>query len=38
MALKDSLIEADLGIDGVTESVLYVAGVGLPMPVKTAPA
>jgi SagB-type dehydrogenase family enzyme len=28
-ALKDSLIERDLGIDGVTESVLYVAGVGL---------
>jgi SagB-type dehydrogenase family enzyme len=27
-ALKDSLIEADLGIDGVTESVLYVTGVG----------
>jgi SagB-type dehydrogenase family enzyme len=31
MALKDSLIEADLGIDGVTESVLYVAGAGVPM-------
>ena len=30
MALKDSLIEKDLRIDGVTESVLYVAGVGLP--------
>lgn len=30
MALKDSLIEKDLGIDGVTESVLYVAGVGAP--------
>jgi SagB-type dehydrogenase family enzyme len=29
-ALKDSLIEKDLGIDGITESVLYVAGVGLP--------
>ncbi len=28
-ALKDTLIEADLGIDGVSESVLYVAGVGL---------
>jgi SagB-type dehydrogenase family enzyme len=27
-ALKDSLIENDLGIDGITESVLYVAGVG----------
>jgi len=30
MALKDSVIEADLGIDGITESILYVAGVGLP--------
>jgi SagB-type dehydrogenase family enzyme len=30
MALNDSLIEKDLKIDGVTESVLYVAGVGLP--------
>jgi SagB-type dehydrogenase family enzyme len=29
-ALKDSLIETDLGIDGVSESVLYVVGVGLP--------
>jgi SagB-type dehydrogenase domain len=29
-ALKDTLIEQDLGIDGVRESVLYVAGVGLP--------
>jgi len=29
-ALKDSLIETELGIDGVSESVLYVAGVGLP--------
>jgi SagB-type dehydrogenase family enzyme len=28
MALADSLIERDLGIDGVTESVVYVAGVG----------
>ena len=27
-ALKDTLIERDLGIDGVRESVLYVAGVG----------
>jgi SagB-type dehydrogenase family enzyme len=27
-ALKDSMIEKDLEIDGVTESVLYVAGVG----------
>ncbi len=29
-ALKDTLIEKDLGIDGVRESILYVAGVGLP--------
>lgn len=28
-ALKDSLIEKDLRLDGVSESVLYVAGVGL---------
>jgi SagB-type dehydrogenase family enzyme len=28
MALADSRIEEDLGIDGVTESVLYAAGVG----------
>ncbi len=30
-ALKDTLIEKDLGIDGIRESVLYVAGVGLPL-------
>jgi len=29
-ALKDTLIEKDLGLDGITESVLYVAGVGIP--------
>jgi SagB-type dehydrogenase family enzyme len=29
-AIKDTLIEEDLGIDGIGESVLYVAGVGLP--------
>jgi SagB-type dehydrogenase family enzyme len=29
-ALRDTLIEEDLGIDGIRESVLYVAGVGLP--------
>lgn len=29
-ALKDTLIEKDLGIDGIGESVLYVAGLGLP--------
>jgi SagB-type dehydrogenase family enzyme len=28
MALADSKIDGDLGIDGVTEGVLYVAGVG----------
>jgi hypothetical protein len=27
-ALRDTLIERDLKIDGVRESVLYVAGVG----------
>ncbi len=30
MAFKDTLIEKDLQIDGIRESVLYVAGVGLP--------
>lgn len=29
-ALKDTLIEKDIGIDGIRESVLYVAGVGVP--------
>lgn len=29
-ALKDSLVEKDLGLDGISESVLYVAGVGVP--------
>jgi SagB-type dehydrogenase family enzyme len=29
MALADSRIERDLGIDGVTESILYAAGVGV---------
>jgi SagB-type dehydrogenase family enzyme len=28
-ALRDSMIENDLGLDGIAESVLYVAGVGL---------
>ena len=28
--MKDTLIEEDLGIDGIRESVLYIAGVGLP--------
>jgi SagB-type dehydrogenase family enzyme len=35
-ALKDSLIEKDLGIDGISESVLYVAGVGLPVTAANA--
>lgn len=30
-AIKDTLIEEDLGIDGIRESVLYVAGVGCPV-------
>ena len=30
MGLADSLIEQDLGLDGITESVLYAAGVGHP--------
>ena len=30
MALADSIIEQDLGIDGIRESVLYCAGVGRP--------
>ncbi|HXW03624.1 MAG TPA: SagB/ThcOx family dehydrogenase [Vicinamibacterales bacterium] len=30
LGLADSLIEEDLGIDGITESVLYCAGVGRP--------
>jgi SagB-type dehydrogenase family enzyme len=29
-ALKDTLIEEDLAIDGIRESVLYVAGIGCP--------
>jgi SagB-type dehydrogenase family enzyme len=29
-ALKDTLIERDLGIDGISESVLYVTGIGMP--------
>jgi SagB-type dehydrogenase family enzyme len=36
MALADSLIEKDLGLDGITESVLYVAGVGTRPPDATA--
>jgi SagB-type dehydrogenase family enzyme len=29
-ALNDSLIEKDLGLDGIEESVIYAAGVGMP--------
>jgi SagB-type dehydrogenase family enzyme len=31
MAFNDSLIEKELGIDGVTESAIYIAGVGMPV-------
>ena len=38
MALADSLIEQDIGLDGITESVLYVAGVGTrPTEAEAAP-
>jgi hypothetical protein len=30
MGLADTLVEGDLGIDGISESVLYCAGVGRP--------
>ncbi len=30
MALSDSAVEKDLGIDGVRESAIYAAGVGVP--------
>ena len=30
MAFRDTLIEKDLAVDGIGESVLYVAGVGVP--------
>jgi hypothetical protein len=36
MALADSRIERDLGLDGVSESVLYCAGVGT-RPASTRP-
>lgn len=32
MAFPDSRVEAMLGLDGVTESALYIAGVGIPPP------
>lgn len=31
-AIRDTAIEDALGIDGITESVLYIAGVGMPKP------
>jgi SagB-type dehydrogenase family enzyme len=31
MAISESRIEGDLGIDGVSEAVLYVGGVGMPL-------
>jgi len=37
-ALNDSLIEKDLGLDGISESVVYVAGVGLALPKPRAGA
>lgn len=39
MGLADSAIERDLGVDGVSESVLYIAGVGIrPDGIEWAPA
>jgi SagB-type dehydrogenase family enzyme len=35
-ALVDSAIERALGIDGITESVLYIAGVGMPKAASVA--
>jgi SagB-type dehydrogenase family enzyme len=29
VAMKDSKVECDLGVDGITESVIYAAGVGI---------
>jgi SagB-type dehydrogenase family enzyme len=38
MGLADTIVESDLGIDGITESVLYCAGVGrLPRGTRWAP-
>ncbi len=34
MALRDSLVEKELEIDGITESVIYIAGVGMQDPIK----
>ena len=36
MALRDSLIEKELQIDGVVESVLYIAGAGIPVRASAA--
>ncbi len=36
MALRDSFIEKELQIDGFVESVLYIAGAGMPVPDSAA--
>jgi SagB-type dehydrogenase family enzyme len=36
MALKDSFIEKELRIDGIVESVIYIAGAGMPAPTPAA--
>ncbi len=36
MAFRDSLIEKELGINGVEESVIYIAGTGMPVLDSTA--
>lgn len=39
MALSDATIEGDIGIDGISESVLYAAGIGVrPPEMERAPA
>jgi SagB-type dehydrogenase family enzyme len=38
MALRDTLIEKDLGLDGISESALYIAGVGLQWSTDTVKA
>jgi SagB-type dehydrogenase family enzyme len=37
-ALDDTLIERDLGIDGIRESILYVSGIGVPLATTTTPS
>lgn len=36
-ALDDELIESALGLDGITETVVYAAGVGLPLRTRAKP-